>query len=396
MLAEKTRVRLGLMVNKLFEIWERADLDGIDGFLECAPVMMHSTNRNRRLEWVSTLWAQTLGYEPHEMIGRRLPEFMTEASCYQAQTVEIPKFLATGRVHNVEYDFIRKDGSIIPVLLSSLARYDEKGEFSHSLAVIADNSANKYLEIAERKAEEAERANLAKSRFLANMSHEIRTPLNAVLGFGEMLNGLAGEISNAQKTEYAGYILSGGRRLLALINQVLDLSSVESGHMAFSFDQVDPNDVVQAVLNETSLLAEQRNISLINGLPDTGLPQIFADPERAHQALLNIVGNAIKYNVDGGTVQVSAAQNSESLRISVEDSGPGIPRERHAEVFETFNRVGAETSPIEGSGLGLSISKELIEAMYGNMGFESEAGVGSTFWIELPYADSTLYSPNQS
>lgn len=375
------------MANRLFEIWERADLDGIDGFLECAPVMMHSTNRKRRLEWVSTLWAETLGYELHEMIGRRLPEFMTEASCHQAQTVEIPKFLATGRVHNVEYDFIRKDGSIIPVLLSSLARYDENGEFSHSLAVIADNSANKYLEIAEHKAKEAERANLAKTRFLANMSHEIRTPLNAVLGFGEMLNGMAGDLSDTQKQEYSGYILSGGRRLLALINQVLDLSGVESGHMAFSFEQIEPLEAVQSVLNEVSLLAEQSGVALANLLPESGLPVIVADRERTHQALLNIIGNAIKYNFDGGTVRVSATKNDECLRIAVEDTGPGIPKERHAEVFETFNRVGAETSAIEGSGLGLSISKELVEAMYGAMGFESEVGSGSTFWIELPCAE---------
>ncbi len=346
------------MANELLEFWKKAEGDSLDAFFDHAPVMMHSMGADGRLARVSKFWAATLGYEPSEMIGRKTLDFLTDASIlYSANTVQ-QEFLNSGSVQDVDYDFVRRDGSIFPGLLSSIARYDEDGVFVSSLTVIFDNTASRSLAALKAKAEEAERANSAKTRFLANMSHEFRTPLNAILGFGQMLNGHAGPLEPEKIVEYAGYILESGDRLGKLVNQVLDLSAIEAGSTVLKAEEVDLKTIVKKVVNQTSVLANERGIALIDEVQDADLPSVSGDPERVTQALINLMANAIKYNRDRGEVRVSATAFREQLRISVSDTGTGIPAARHDEVFETFNRLGAETSGIEGSGVGLSLTKE--------------------------------------
>jgi len=239
---------------------------------------------------------------------------------------------------------------------------------------------------------EAERANLAKSEFLSRMSHELRTPMNSILGFAQLMQ--MGELAPAHKKSVA-QILKSGKHLLTLINEVLDLSRIEAGKLSISFEPVSICNLVSETLDIVQPLANSRNISseLINHFNE----ELFvrADNQKLRQVLLNLVNNAVKYNRDGGSVKVECSkekgeEKEYGVRISVVDTGNGIAPEELHKLFNPFQRIGAEVSAIEGTGLGLAVAKKLIEAMHGKVGVESNVGVGSTFWIELPQAEGQI------
>ncbi len=235
--------------------------------------------------------------------------------------------------------------------------------------------------------DEAIRANRAKSDFLSSMSHELRTPMNSILGFAQLLYDDPDDPLSENHQRFTKRILDGGRHLLVLIDQVLDLSRIESGRLAMTLADVDVCQSIHDCLNMTETIASERQVSLSAGEGVKGALPCRADPHRFSQILLNLLSNAIKYNREGGTVCVDAAPCEPGwLRISVADSGQGIPSERHAGLFEAFNRLGREQSDIPGSGIGLTISKQLVELMGGRIGFASEVGRGSTFWFDLPLA----------
>jgi signal transduction histidine kinase/ActR/RegA family two-component response regulator len=230
---------------------------------------------------------------------------------------------------------------------------------------------------------EAESANRAKSDFLARMSHELRTPLNAVIGFAQMLEiDPAHKLSERQK-EYVGYIQRGGEHLLKLVNEVLDLAGVEAGRLSMSIERIVVAEALTGVEEIMQPIAAKAGITL-HVASALELPDLRADGLRLRQVLINLIANGIKYNRPNGDVIVATSVHAGRVRFTVTDTGPGIPRERHADLFEPFHRLGAEYTAVEGSGLGLALAKRLVAAMDGTIGFTSESGQGSSFWIELP------------
>ena len=243
-------------------------------------------------------------------------------------------------------------------------------------------SERKQAEVALIAAKnEAERANVAKSRFLSSMSHELRTPMNAVLGFAQLLQ-MDASLQDDHR-ESVGLIREAGGHLLELINQVLNLAQIESGSIEFVVEPVALSDVFNDCLVLTLPLANERGIQIED--IDCSDIVLHADRLRLKQVLLNLLSNAIKYNRPNGHIKIRCSSEDGCLaRIMVSDTGQGIPPERMDELFQPFSRLGAENGIIQGSGIGLTISRQLVELMGGAIGVDSTPGTGSTFWIELP------------
>jgi signal transduction histidine kinase/CheY-like chemotaxis protein len=232
--------------------------------------------------------------------------------------------------------------------------------------------------------EAAERSTRAKSEFLSRMSHELRTPMNAVLGFAELLE-YDGQLNDVQRDNVL-HIQQGGRHLLELINEVLDLATIEAGRLNLKMEPVELASLVEECRALMDSLANARGISLLVSTVPSAI--VRADRVRLKQALLNLLSNAVKYNRENGSVHLAVhIPTVERIRLTISDTGAGIEAARMAELFEPFNRLGAEDGKIEGTGIGLTITRRLIELMGGSVGVESEVGIGSHFWIELPPAE---------
>jgi signal transduction histidine kinase/ActR/RegA family two-component response regulator len=282
-----------------------------------------------------------------------------------------------------ELTYICKDGSRFPAVVSITALRDDYGDIIGYLLIGTDNSVRKQVEFELTNAiAVAEKANLAKSEFLSSMSHELRTPLSAILGFAQLMESGTPVPTPSQKRSI-DQILKAGWYLLELINEILDLASIESGRLPLSLESVSLDEVVRECQAMIDPQAQKRDIRM--AFPRFDVPYfVKADRTRVKQVLINLLSNAIKYNRAGGSVDVEyAAKTPGRIRICVRDTGEGLTPDKLTQLFQPFNRLGQEASVEEGTGIGLMVSKRLVELMHGEIGVESTVGVGSVFWIEL-------------
>ena len=329
---------------------------------------------------VNSALCHITGYDESELLAMDF-QTLTHPDDLTADLDHVAR-LVRGEIetYQMEKRYFHKNGLPVWIRLDvSLLREPGTQQPKCFISQVQDITARRHHdELLHHAKEEAERANTAKSEFLSRMSHELRTPLNAILGFGQLL-----ELSDldAQAGQSVGQILTASRHLLDLINEVLDISTIEIGQFALSLEPISVHDMVRGVIGLVRPLCAEAGISMI-AAPYAGEDCILADPRRLRQVLLNLLANAIKYNRKEGAVTVTCRCVEEQLRIEVADTGHGIAADDLETIFIPFARL-APTQSVTGTGLGLSLSKALTEAMHGVLGVDSEVGRGSTFWVEF-------------
>ena len=355
--------------------------------VEQSPAIVLITDTKGVIEYVNPCFTQVTGFTPEEVLGKT-PAMLKSGRMDEEIYAAMWRTIASGRTWHGEFHNRRKDGGEYWVSASVSPITRDDGVISHFVAVEEDITERKALERELRQAKElAEYANRAKSDFLSRMSHELRTPMNAILGFAQLLDNVPKEPLSQKQKEYVGHILAGGNHLLELINEVLDLARIESGRLALAMEVCDVRPLLADCLLLAETLAGRRAVAVEDLTGEDPLPALRVDATRFRQILINLLSNAVKYNREGGNVRLRAdLRDGKTLRIVVEDTGPGIPEERQGELFQPFSRLGAEQTDVEGSGIGLTITRRLVEQMGGEIGFHSVPGKGTTFWIDFPTA----------
>ncbi|MCA1839606.1 MAG: ATP-binding protein [Actinomycetota bacterium] len=344
--------------------------------------------------YVSPRFEQMLGYEPGEIKGLDFWGKNVHPDDRGAVTRKLDWAIAE-RVPEVEIEYRFRHQSGEFRWYATLLRFEDNRSATPTSAVgfTLDVAERKQAETQVRIAkEEAERANQAKSEFLSRMSHELRTPLNAILGFAQLLE--LDDLSGSQK-ESIDHIADGGRHLLELINEVLDIARIESGRIALSLEPVSLTEVIQESFDLIRPLAVENSIELMPWTTDDYEVHVYADRQRAKQVLLNLLSNAVKYNRAAGSVEVRVEHMFGRMRVTVSDTGLGIPPDKVGDIFTPFHRLGAEQTDVEGTGLGLALSKRLVEAMGGTLSVQSTVGEGTSFYFDLAIVDAPLSALEQ-
>jgi PAS domain S-box-containing protein len=281
-----------------------------------------------------------------------------------------------------EFRIVLADGTVKWVqMLSSPTPSDEAQNVRTGMMV--DVTARKQAEALRIERDRAESANLAKTQFLSRVSHELRTPLNAILGFAQLLDLDAS--ARPKQREWVVQILNSGRHLLGLVDDVLDLSSAQTGLLEFDRTEVDLQAVVHESWTMLAAAAAAASVQFVDALRPA-LPHVQADRKRLKQVISNLLSNAVKYNQSGGRITVEAGADDATVRLFVRDTGRGMNADQLERIFKPFERLGAHRSGVDGTGLGLALVKQFMEAMGGSIQVESRAGSGSTFTVTLPRA----------
>lgn len=395
-------------------------INKLSSAVEQSPISIFITDLDGNIEYVNPFTITTTGYQQEELIGqnpRILKSGFTNPKVYE----ELWKTITTGKVWRGVLNNRRENGSLywesttitpiineVGTITSFIAIKEditERIKIEHEIKQLNINLEKKIVErtIALQSSNEeltkakieAESANHAKSEFLSRMSHELRTPMNAILGFAQLLE--LGTLNEKQEKS-VHHILNSGKHLLDLINEVLEISRIEAGKISITVEAVKLNNVFRDVLETLTPTADAYGVKLINELEDKADIFISADKQRIKQVLLNLLNNAIKYHDKRGWVKLFATEvirdNKTIIRICVSDNGPGIDANNVKKLFTPFERLGAENSTVEGTGLGLSVVQQYASLMGGTCGVESKLNEGSTFWVELPRTSSFVESLN--
>lgn len=341
-----------------------------------------------RYKLINPAGARFLGHPAEKIVGWKDDEIFPAESVIG--TIAHDREVIEANASRTYEDTSNLHGATRTFLSTKSPYCNEQGHLVGIVGIARDITERKRNEEAlEAAKNEAEKANRAKSEFLSRMSHELRTPLNAIIGFSQLLE--RSQLTPGDR-ERIGYVHRAGRHLLALINEVLEISRIEAGHLELSLEPVSVFEVLREVAEIVRPLADQRSIGLAISLAEDQKLWVKADRQRLQQVLMNLVANAVKYNRDRGTVTLRCSANEKDcVRIMVVDSGHGIPEEKRDRLFVPFERLGAEHSAVQGTGLGLALSKSFAEAMGGRLGVESKVGEGSTFWIDLPAGEGSTH-----
>ena len=378
----QTNQKLNIEVNKLNESESRIRTimnSVVDGIV--------TIDEDGIIESINPAAEQIFGYGFEELIGYNVTCLIPESYRKDHENAMI-KFKETG-VHTIigqylELEGLRKDGSMFPLCIAiNRMRLRDRYRFTGVVRDITEQK-QKEIELIQAK-EEAEKSNQAKSEFLSSMSHELRTPMNAILGFSQLLTtNTLDPLSQAQASQ-TNEIYKAGNHLLELINEILNLSGIESGEISLSIENIYLAELIDDILSLVTPLADKKSITVFNQTIEQPDNIVFADKIRLKQVLLNIISNAIKYTLDGGTITFALTGPKDGMvTISIADTGIGVPKEKIGSLFEPFNRLGAEQTEVEGTGIGLSIAKQLIELMRGTISVVSTVGKGSTFSVQIP------------
>ncbi len=349
------------------------------GLLEGAPDAIIVVDGEGVIRIVNQQTETLFGYSRDELLGRSIEMLVPDRVRHRHQGHRMAYLAAPERRPmgiGLQLNGRRRDGSEFPAEISLAPVQTPQG--TYVTAAVRDVTFQHQINA------ELVRANRAKSEFLSRMSHELRTPLNAILGFGQLLEM---DQLSAEQHNGAHHIVSAGKHLLGLINEILDISQVETGALRFSMEPVNVPAVTDEAIGMVRPLADHRNIHLLVD-PRVADAHVLADHQRLKQVLVNLLANAVKYNREGGEVRVGTVLlETGRIRLAISDTGYGITENDLQRLFEPFQRLDTAQPPVEGTGLGLALSKQLVTAMHGQIGVTSRLGVGSTFFVELPVAD---------
>jgi len=334
-----------------------------------------------------------LGYSNQDLLQLSPVDICTDLTKVRLDKLKNFTLNKTDRALHLETYFTTKQGESIPIKM--ILQYLQIDNDVPRFVLIAKNiSERKTIEQAiQTSLDDVQKADESKAKFIASISHELRTPLNAILGFTQILKLDANVLTHCQN-ESVEEIYMGGKKLLKIIDDLLDFNSITTREMVLSIKEIDPLSLLIDCINRATPVAIMHDITLVNNIEEVSLPAISIDPYRFNQALDNLLSNAIKYNQKGGTVILDCEfLPNKIIRIKVLDTGIGIADQNKLNIFSQFNRLRLESGNIEGVGIGLNITLELIELMGGVLNFESTEGQGSTFWIDLPYLQEDLALP---